>query len=91
MNTKTSQMQIRLDPELKSEAEDVLTKLGLSSTEFVRMALRQLVMRKGLPFEARIPNKETIAAFNENLENLPRFTNAAELFKYLDSQVDEED
>ena len=29
------------------------------------MLLHQIVLRKGLPFEARIPNKETIAAMAE--------------------------
>lgn len=27
----------------------------MKPTEFIRMSLRQLVMRKGLPFDARIP------------------------------------
>ncbi len=30
------------------------------------MTFRQLVMRQGLPFEAKIPNDETIAAFEES-------------------------
>jgi DNA-damage-inducible protein J len=29
------------------------------------MLLHQIVLRKGLPFEARIPNKDTIAAMAE--------------------------
>lgn len=63
---KTAQMQIRIDPELKSDAESILTSIGLSPTEFVRMSLRQLVMRRGLPFDASIPNGETIEALEES-------------------------
>ena len=72
--TKTAQMQIRIDPSLKADAESILTAIGLSPTEYVRMSLRQLVMRQGLPFEARIPNAETVAAINEPREGLPRYT-----------------
>ena len=53
---KTEQLQVRLEPKLKAEAEAVLSQLGLKPTEFVRMALRQLVMRRGLPFDAHLPN-----------------------------------
>ncbi len=31
------------------------------------MTYRQLVMRKGLPFDVKIPNAETIESFNEDL------------------------
>ena len=53
---KTEQLQVRLKPKLKAEAEAVLSQLGLKPTEFVRMALHQLVMRRGLPFDAHLPN-----------------------------------
>lgn len=81
--SKTAQMQIRIDPDLKSDAEAVLGALGLSPTEFVRMSLRQLVMRKGLPFEARIPNEETIAAIREPREGLPRYKTVDDLMASL--------
>ena len=71
---KTAQMQIRIDPDLKSDAEGILSEIGLSATEFVRMSLRQLVMRKGLPFEARIPNAETIAAIQEDVSQNKRYS-----------------
>ena len=69
-------MQIRLDPILKEDAEGVLNAIGLSPTEYVRMSLRQLVMQKGLPFEARIPNAETIEAINEPRAGLKRYTSS---------------
>ena len=62
---KTEQMHIRVEPALKAEAEAVLSQLGLRAPEFVRMALRQVVLQRGLPFAVRIPNAETIAALNE--------------------------
>ena len=84
--TKTKQMQIRLDPELKTKAEVVLSQLGLKPTEFIRMALRQLVMHHGLPFDARIPNPETIAALEEPTNTLRRFGSPEELFADLEER-----
>ena len=84
--SKTKQMQIRLEPELKAEAEAVLSQLGLKPTEFIRMALRQLVMRNGLPFDARIPNAETIAALEEPTNGLKRFGSPEELFADLEAR-----
>lgn len=84
--SKTKQMPIRLEPELKTEAEAVLSQLGLKPTEFIRMALRQLVMRNGLPFDARIPNAETIAALEEPTNGLKRFGSTKELFADLEAR-----
>ena len=62
---KTALLQARIEPALKKQGEKVLRKIGLSNTEFMTMTFRQLVMLQGLPFEARIPNDETIAAIKE--------------------------
>ncbi len=81
---RTVQMQIRLEPELKAQSEAVLSELGLKPTEYVRMALRQLIMRKGLPFDARIPNAETIAALEESVDSMERFPSARTALSFLD-------
>ena len=80
---RTKQMQIRIEPELKAEAEAVLSRLGLKPTEYIRMALSQLVLRKGLPFDARIPNNDTIAALEEPAHNLRQFDSTREVFADL--------
>ena len=71
-------MQIRIEPELKTEAEAILSRLGLKPTEYIRMALSQLVLRKGLPFDACIPNNDTIAALEEPAHNLRQFEGSPE-------------
>ena len=93
---KTSQMQIRLDDELKSDAENVLSQLGLSATEYVRMSLRQLVMRKGIPFDARVFNEETVLAISESRAahedgSIMRFDSSDDAMNYLMSDDDFED
>ena len=42
-----------------------MRKVGVSTTEVITMLLHQIVLRNGLPFDARIPNKETRAAIAE--------------------------
>lgn len=83
-------MQIRLEPELKSRSEEVLAQLGLKPTDYIRMALRQLVMRQGLPFDARIPNADTRSALAEPVERLKRFPSARAIFSDLESDSGEE-
>jgi len=60
MQMQTEQINVRIDPKTKNDAEAVFNHLGLSATDAVRMFYRQVVMRQGLPFEASIvfPQKE---------------------------------
>lgn len=60
----------------------------MKPTEFIRMSLRQLVMRKGLSFDARIPNAETLDALKEPAERLKRFPSARAAFSHLEAASD---
>ena len=62
---RTETIRARVEPELKSEAEAILKAVGLSSSEAMRLFLFQIVRQRGLPFEVKIPNAETIAAIEE--------------------------
>jgi DNA-damage-inducible protein J len=65
MATKTAYVNTRLEPRLKADAERILARLGMSSTAAVTMFYRQVVLRRGLPFDVCLPNKETVAAIDE--------------------------
>lgn len=61
MKMQTDQINVRIDTSTKLAAEAVFELLGLSATDAVRMFYRQVAMRQGLPFEARVvtpPTKE---------------------------------
>ena len=62
---KTAFLNARIDPDLKAQAEDVLAGVGVSASQAITMFYRQVVLRRGLPFDVCIPNAETLAAFNE--------------------------
>ena len=62
---KDATINARVDRRLKARAEKVLRQVGLSTTEAVTLLLHQIVLRQGLPFDARIPNAETRRAMAE--------------------------
>ncbi|MDE3001431.1 MAG: type II toxin-antitoxin system RelB/DinJ family antitoxin [Gemmatimonadota bacterium] len=62
---KTEFIRARVEPELKSQAEEVFTRLGLSTTEAITLFYCQVTMRGGLPFEVRVPNSETVEAMRQ--------------------------
>jgi DNA-damage-inducible protein J len=72
---KTQMVHARVDPRLKKSAERVFSKIGISTTEAIRLFLKQVELHKGLPFPVSLPNEETIAAMMES-------NNAAALKQY---------
>ena len=50
------QINFRIDNNLKSEADYVLSNLGLSMSSALNMFIRQLVAHRGIPFEVRMPD-----------------------------------
>ncbi len=47
---KTTTFQMRMDPEVKRQAEDMFAHYGLSLTDAVNIFIRQSLNRNGLPF-----------------------------------------
>jgi DNA-damage-inducible protein J len=62
---KTAFLNARIDPDLKTSAEKVLDGVGVTASQAITMFYRQVVLRRGLPFDVCIPNAETLAAFKE--------------------------
>jgi DNA-damage-inducible protein J len=48
-------VRARVDSSLKNDTEKVFDKLGLTTTEAIRLFLAQVKLRGGLPFEVRLP------------------------------------
>ena len=62
---KTAFLNAQIDPDLKTEAEKVLAGVGVSTSQAITMFYRQVVLRRGLPFDVCVPNAETLAALKE--------------------------
>lgn len=89
---QNSLIQVRVDENLKKEADDLFIDLGLDTPTAIRIFLKQAIKQRGLPFEVCqfTPNAETIAAMEEadKISQNPQvkgFKNMEELFKELDS------
>ena len=65
---KTETIRARVEPELKREAEELFSALGLSATEAITLFYRQVTMHRGLPFAVRMPNRETREALRDARE-----------------------
>jgi len=61
---KTATMTIRLDPEVKSMAEDIYAHYGMTLTEAINVFLYQSINASGLPFNLR-PSPDTLEALDE--------------------------
>lgn len=53
--SKTATISVRVDEELKSEAEQVFDLLGLTSSQAITIFYRQVALLRGLPFAVRLP------------------------------------
>jgi DNA-damage-inducible protein J len=62
---RTAYLNARIEPGLKAKAERVFQAIGISSSTAITMFYRQVVLRRGLPFDVRIPNAKTLAALEE--------------------------
>ncbi len=88
----TVNMSIRMDTELKKQADAMLSDMGLNMTTAMNMFLRQVVRQGRIPFEIAtdIPNSETLAAIQEVDDMLSgkisakKYTSTDELFKDLE-------
>ena len=89
MENKNSNLNIRLDSELKQQAEKLFAELGMNMSTAINVFLRQSVRQGSIPFEIKLeqPNSETIKAMQEGEEFIKsgksRFNNVDDLFRDL--------
>ena len=60
--TKTANLYARIEPELKNEAEAILSGLGVPVSNAINMFYRQIVIHRGLPFAVQYPSRSLINA-----------------------------
>jgi len=82
---KTAMITTRVEPDLKNDVEKVLKTLGISTTEAINLFLSQVRLRKGLPFDVKIPNKTTLKAMKEAQEgrNLGSYESVDDFFEKM--------
>ena len=67
-----SQISIRIDDNVKKEAENVCKDIGISLSSAINIYLKRIGRERRIPFEltAEIPNAKTLAAMKETEEIL---------------------
>lgn len=83
--TKTATIRARIEPDLKNEVEDILSRLGLSASEAILLLYRQIQLRRGLPFAVTIPNSLTVKTLraSKSGKNVKSFASKKELYADL--------
>ncbi len=78
---KMDTLQVQIEPKLKAEAERILDELGLDAGDAIRVFYKQVVLRKGLPFDVAIPNEATRRAMRDVQQGrgLNRYKDVSEL------------
>ena len=60
----SSLIQVRVDENIKENAEEIFNSLGLSMSEAVRLFLKRSVIEQGLPFRMNLRNDSEEPADN---------------------------
>lgn len=86
---EVANLNVRVDKDVKAEAEAIASALGMNLSTAVNIFLRRMIACDGMPFEVRLtPNAETRQALDDavNHRNLVGpFHSAADLMEALNS------
>jgi len=52
---KTANLYARIEPEIKEQAETILTALGIPASNAINMFYKQIILQGGLPFDVKLP------------------------------------
>ena len=58
-------VRARIDADLKKDVEKILSEIGLSTSQAITMFMKGIKRERGIPFELKIPNEETLAAMQD--------------------------
>lgn len=94
---KTANISLRIEPEVKAQAEAVFSEFGISVTDAINVFLHASIMEGGFPFQPRKPryNAETLAAVQEARDIMSgkvearHYASLSELLEELDAEDDD--
>ncbi|MEE9356199.1 MAG: type II toxin-antitoxin system RelB/DinJ family antitoxin [Methylococcaceae bacterium] len=63
--TNSATVRCRINPDVKDQAEEVLASIGMTTSDAIRLFLKQVAIRGTFPLEIKTPNQQSISAFEE--------------------------
>ena len=60
MSTKSANLYVRIEPDVKEQAENILSALGIPASNAINMFYKQIILQRGLPFEVKIPSAKPV-------------------------------
>ena len=62
MAAKSANLYARIEPDVKEQAESILSALGIPASNAINMFYKQIILNRGLPFEVKIPAVKPVNA-----------------------------
>lgn len=60
MATKSANLYARIEPEVKEQAESILSALVIPASNAINMFYKQIILQRGLPFDVKIPSSRPV-------------------------------
>ena len=60
MAAKSANLYARIEPEVKEQAENILSALGIPASNAINMFYKQIILQRGLPFDVKIPSSRPV-------------------------------
>lgn len=57
---KTANLYTRIEPEVKEQAESILTALGIPVSNAINMFYKQIILQRGIPFDVKLPYRKML-------------------------------
>ena len=92
--SKTTTMNIRIEPSLKKEVEEILKDLGMNISDAITIYFKQIVLTDSIPLQIKRPkfNKKTLEAIKEadeimkHPDNYKSYNNIYEIIEEIDNE-----
>ena len=55
MALKTANLYARIEPDIKEQAENILSSLGIPVSNAINMFYKQIILQRGIPFDVKLP------------------------------------
>ena len=70
MAVKTANLYARIEPDVKEQAEKILSALGIPASNAINMFYKQIILQRGLPFSVKLPSNKPLGMNNLSKDEL---------------------